>query len=58
MVRDCKVLFNFAGVKSLCSAPMDALILFNKKLRTKSSRMALCCLDPAARESFFATRSP
>ena len=58
LVRNSKVLFNFAGVKSFCSASMDALVLFNKKLRTKGSRMALCCLDPAARDSFFATRSP
>ena len=56
--RNSKVLLDFAGVKSFSSTSIDALVLFNQKLQTKGSRIALCCLDPAVRESFFATRSP
>ena len=53
LVRDSKVLLDFVGVKSFCAAAIDELILFKKKLRTKGSRMALCCLDPTVQQSFF-----
>ena len=53
LVRDSKVLFDFAGVVSFGSASFDALVLFNKMLKIKGSRIALCCLAPAAREFFF-----
>jgi anti-anti-sigma regulatory factor len=50
---DNKVLVDFTGVV-LFSAPfIDALAVFSKKLRTKGSRIALCGLAPAARQSFF-----
>ena len=51
--RHSKVLLDFAGVVLFSSASINALILFNKKLQTKGSRIALCSLDPTARESFF-----
>lgn len=54
--RDNKVLVDFTGMASLGPSFIDALVLFHKKLQTKGSRIALCCLDPAARESFFAAR--
>lgn len=54
LVRGSKVLLDFAGVKSFCAASIDALVLFNQNLKHRGSRIALCCLDPAARESFFA----
>jgi anti-anti-sigma regulatory factor len=54
LVRDSKVLFDFAGVVSFGSASFDALVLFNKMLKIKGSRIALCCLAPTVRESFFA----
>ncbi len=54
--RDSKVLVDFAGVTSFSAACIDALVLFNQRLQTKGSRIALCCLDPAARESFFVAR--
>ena len=54
--RDSKVLLDFAGVKLFCAACIDEIILLNQNLRTKGSRIALCCLDPTARESFFAAR--
>ena len=56
--KDSKVLLDFTGVESFSSDCIDALALFNQKLRTKGSRIALCCLDTATRESFFAARSP
>ena len=54
--KDSKVLMDFAGVKSLCKAAVDELVLFNQKLRYKGSRIVLCCLDSSARESFFDVR--
>ena len=54
--RDSKVLLDFAAVELFSPAAIDALTQFNEKLRTKGSRIALCCLDPVARESFFAVR--
>ena len=35
LVRDSKVLLDFAGVKSFWPASIDTLVLFNKKLRNK-----------------------
>ena len=53
LVRDSKVLFDFAGVVSFSSASIDALAEFDQKVKFKGSRIAPCCLDPAARKSFF-----
>ena len=53
LVRDSKVLLDFGGVKSFCAAAIDELILFNQKLRTKGSRIALCSLDSSVQQSFF-----
>ena len=52
--RDNKVLLDFTGVVLFGSAFINAMALFNKKLRVKGSRIALCCLGPGVRESFFA----
>ena len=57
LAADSKVLLDFGGVKSFCAASIDTLVLFNQTLRHKGSRIVLCCLDPAARESFFAAGS-
>jgi anti-anti-sigma regulatory factor len=56
--KDSRVLLDFAGVTSFSASSLNALVLFNQKLQTKGSRMALCCLEPAAREAIFAARSP
>ena len=56
--KDSKVLLDFAGVRAFSSDSIDVLALFNRQLRTKGSRIAVCCLDPEARESFFAARQP
>ena len=58
LARNSRVLLDFAGVMSLGATFLDAFVLFNRNLQTKGSRMALCCLDPAVRKLFFATRSP
>ena len=51
--RDSKVLLDFTGVDELSSAVIDTLVLFHKRLRAKGSRIALCSLDPTAKEAFF-----
>ncbi len=53
--RDSKVLLDFSGVASFNAASISALIQFSRNLQTKGSRIALCCLEPATRESFFVT---
>ena len=50
---DTRVLVDFTGVVSLHAALIDALLVFSGELRTKGSRIALCCLAPTAREFFF-----
>ncbi len=58
LVRDSKVLFDFSHVNSICAASIEELALLKQKLRNKGSRIALCCLAPAARESFFRSSAP
>ena len=48
--KDSKVVLDFTGVEQLGASFMDGLLVFSKKLRTKGSRIALCCLAPAARK--------
>jgi hypothetical protein len=50
---DSKVLVDFTGVVLFDAAFIDALLVFSRKLRTKGSRIALCCLAPTARAFFF-----
>jgi len=52
--RDSKVLVDFSGVESFNAASVAALVQFRANLQTKGSRIALCCLNPTTRESFFA----
>lgn len=56
--RGSKVLLDFAGVKAFSSASIGVLVQFKQQLQTRGSRLVLCCLEPAARESFFAVSSP
>ena len=53
LCMDSKVLVDFTGVELFDAAFIDALVLFSRKLRTKGSRIALCCLAPAAHAFFF-----
>jgi len=48
-----KVLLNFTGVEEFSPNFIEPIILLNQRLRTKGSFIALCCLSPAVRESFF-----
>jgi anti-anti-sigma regulatory factor len=56
LIKDSKILLDFTGVTFFSPASIRALTQFHEKLRTKGSRMALCCLDPAARDCFFPPR--
>ncbi len=58
LANGSKVLLDFTGITSVCDASIEVLALFKQKLRTKGSSVALCCLEPAPRESFFEARSP
>ncbi len=51
---DSKVLVDFTGVNLLHTPFIDALLQFSKQLRTKGSRIALCCLAPSSLAAFFA----
>ncbi len=44
------------GMDDLARDSIDVLALFNRQLQMKGSRIAVCCLDPAARASFFDAR--
>lgn len=52
--KDSKLLFDFAGLASFSPACFDALVQFNKRLKNKGSRIALCSLAPSVRECFLA----
>ncbi len=51
-----KVLLDFTGLNAFSTASIDTLVSFDKHLRHKGSRMVLCCLDSAVRDSFFPAR--
>ena len=53
---DSKVLLDFTDVESFSTAGIDALTLFNRKLRHRGSRVVLCSLNPDTRASFFPAR--
>ena len=57
LMRNSQVLFDFAGVTSFSSDAIEALAGFEQTLKIKGSRIALCCLDPSARQSFFVKKS-
>lgn len=50
---DSKVLLDFTHVKSFCVANVDELILLNRRLRHRGSRVVLCCLSAEASEHFY-----
>lgn len=51
-----KVLLDFSGVKSFSPACIDALVVFDRKLRIRGSRAVLCSLAPNTRASFYPAR--
>jgi anti-anti-sigma regulatory factor len=54
MDRDSRILLDFTGIEPFDPAAIEALVVFDKKLRVRGSRMVLCCLAPEAREAVFA----
>jgi hypothetical protein len=56
LVNDSRVLLDFTGLSEFCAASIDALALFNRKLQSKGSRIALCNLPPDVKASFFPHR--
>lgn len=53
LTKNSRVLFDFTGVASVSALSINELASFNQNLRTKGSRIAVCCLDADVRESFF-----
>jgi MFS superfamily sulfate permease-like transporter len=51
--KDSTVVVDFTGVELFDAAFVDALLLFRRQLRTRGSRIALCCLAPTALAYFF-----
>ena len=54
--RNSRVLLDFTGVTSFDTASINAVDQFQQKLKSKGSRVALCCLEPAVRKSFFSAK--
>lgn len=50
---DSRVLLDFADVKSFSPACIDALVVFNRRLKNRGSRTVLCSLAPNVRASFY-----
>lgn len=53
--RGSRILLDFAGVESFDPSAIDTLVLLNKRLRNKGSRIVLCSVSRNAKKSFFAT---
>jgi hypothetical protein len=53
---DSKVLLDFADVDSFGPACVNALVVFERKLRNRGSRTVLCSLAPDTRASFYGPR--
>lgn len=51
--RDSKVLLDFTGVTECPPLLVDTLVSFCKRLRTRGSRLVLCCLGTSAQKVFF-----
>jgi anti-anti-sigma regulatory factor len=51
-----KVLLDFEDVESFSPACVNALVVFERKLRNRGSRTVLCALASDARASFFGAR--
>ncbi len=56
MEINSKVLLDFEDVESFSPACVNALVVFERKLRNRGSRTVLCSLASDARTSFFGSR--
>lgn len=57
LANDSRVLLDFEGVLAFDSDAVITLGEFDGKLRSKGSRIVLCNLEPAVRDSFFQRHS-
>lgn len=53
LANNSKVLLDFVSVRSFSTNAIDAIMVLNKKLQTKGSRIALCNLEPDVKAGFF-----
>ena len=53
LTNGSRVLVDFAGVSEFAAETISELGEFHKKLKNKGSRIVLCHLGPAVRDSFF-----
>jgi MFS superfamily sulfate permease-like transporter len=54
--RHCKIVLDFSGIESVSPGVIEALMQLHGTLKNRGSRLALCALEPAAREAFFTAR--
>lgn len=53
---NCRVVFDFTGVDVFHASCIELLKQFTGALKMKGSRVALCCLNASAKETFFSER--
>jgi anti-anti-sigma regulatory factor len=53
LTNNSKVLLDFSGLESFSPAAIEAVVVLNKKLQNKGSRIALCNLAPNVKAAFF-----
>lgn len=53
LTNNSKVLFDFTGVESISPKSIAAIETLDGRLKSKGSRIVLCCLGPTARRAFF-----
>jgi len=56
LVNDSRALLDLKGLNEFGAECIDELKRFHAKLQSKGSRMVLCQLEPAVRDSFFPHR--
>ena len=57
LINGSRVLLDFEGVLEFGTDSISQLTEFDRKLKTKGSRVVLCNLEPTVRVSFFPPRS-
>jgi len=51
-----KLVLDFTNVAHMSSSALGVLITLHKRIREKSGKLALCCIQPAIKEIFEITR--
>jgi len=51
-----KVVLDFTNVAHMSSSALGVLITLHKRIRERSGKLALCCIQPAIKEIFEITR--